>query len=143
MSPRQPLPKDPIADARGQWERRGWTEEAAPMAAVTSIMRVQQILLARTQASYNRSTRNHWDHFAAHRRQVRPAGRAGAVSPRRGLASFCRARAEGRQAHRAPHRGWRPGRCVRSQAGGPADAQDVERHGRGSRAGLSLAWARH
>lgn len=71
------------------------------------------------------------------------AGRAGAVSPRRGLASFCRARAEGRQAHRAPHRGWRPGRCVRSQAGGPADAQDVERHGRGSRAGMSLAWARH
>ena len=51
MSPRQPLPKDPIADARGQWERRGWTEEAAPMAAVTSIMRVQQILLARTQAA--------------------------------------------------------------------------------------------
>ena len=71
------------------------------------------------------------------------AGRAGAVSPRRGLASFCRARAEGRQAHRAPHRGWRPGRCVRAQAGGPADVQDVERHGRGSRAGLSLAWARH
>ena len=50
MSPRQPLPKDPIADARGHWERHGWEAEAAPMAAVTAIMRVQQILLARTQA---------------------------------------------------------------------------------------------
>ncbi|HEX8915774.1 MAG TPA: hypothetical protein VF796_25695 [Humisphaera sp.] len=27
-------------------------------------------LLARTQASYNRSTRDHWDHFAQHRRRV-------------------------------------------------------------------------
>jgi len=26
--------------------------------------------LARSQATYNRSTRDHWDHFAAHRRQV-------------------------------------------------------------------------
>jgi hypothetical protein len=27
-------------------------------------------LLAQTQAKYNRSTRDHWDHFAAHRRRV-------------------------------------------------------------------------
>lgn len=43
----QPLPRDPIADARRNWERQGWEDVAAPMAAVTSIMRAQQILLAR------------------------------------------------------------------------------------------------
>jgi DNA-binding MarR family transcriptional regulator len=38
---------DPIAEARRHWERR-WGEEPAPaMAAVTSIMRAHQILLAR------------------------------------------------------------------------------------------------
>ncbi|MEO4038359.1 MULTISPECIES: MarR family winged helix-turn-helix transcriptional regulator [Micrococcus] len=44
-----PLTKDPIAEAALNWERHGWGEVAAPMAAVTSIMRAQQILLARTQ----------------------------------------------------------------------------------------------
>ncbi|HUA95234.1 MAG TPA: MarR family transcriptional regulator [Acidimicrobiales bacterium] len=39
---------DPIAEARRQWEDHGWEDEATPMAVVTSIMRVQQILLART-----------------------------------------------------------------------------------------------
>ncbi|MDY6056092.1 MarR family transcriptional regulator [Micrococcus sp.] len=51
MSAHQPLPKDPIAEARRNWERHGWTTVAAPMAAVTSIMRVQQLLLARAQAT--------------------------------------------------------------------------------------------
>src|SRR6201994_4039229 len=38
---------DPIDEARRHWERR-WTEDAAPeMVAVTSIMRVHQILIAR------------------------------------------------------------------------------------------------
>src|SRR5215475_250025 len=41
------LPFDPIAEARRQWTER-WGEEPGPsMSAVTSIMRVQQILLAR------------------------------------------------------------------------------------------------
>ena len=41
------LPFDPIAEARRQWEER-WGQAPGPsMSAVTSIMRVQQILLAR------------------------------------------------------------------------------------------------
>jgi DNA-binding MarR family transcriptional regulator len=38
---------DPIVEARRQWEDHGWTAAAPGMAAVTSIMRVQQIFLAR------------------------------------------------------------------------------------------------
>ncbi len=38
---------DPIAEARRQWADHGWEHEAPTMAVVTSIMRVQQILLAR------------------------------------------------------------------------------------------------
>lgn len=38
---------DPIAEARRQWEEHGWTDAAAGMAAVTSIMRAQQVFLAR------------------------------------------------------------------------------------------------
>jgi DNA-binding MarR family transcriptional regulator len=38
---------DPIAEARRQWAERWGTEVTPSMAAVTSIMRVQQILLAR------------------------------------------------------------------------------------------------
>jgi DNA-binding MarR family transcriptional regulator len=42
-----PLRFDPIAEARRQWDRN-WGEEATPsMAAVTSIMRAQQIVMAR------------------------------------------------------------------------------------------------
>jgi DNA-binding MarR family transcriptional regulator len=42
-----PLPFDPIDEAQRQW-RRHWGRSAVPsMAAVTSIMRAQQILLAR------------------------------------------------------------------------------------------------
>ncbi|GAB3277640.1 MarR family transcriptional regulator [Sinomonas notoginsengisoli] len=44
-----PLPRDPIADARRNWELHGWGEVAAPMAAITAIMRTQQILMARIE----------------------------------------------------------------------------------------------
>lgn len=37
---------DLVAEARRQWERRWGPEPALPMAAVTSIMRVQQLLMA-------------------------------------------------------------------------------------------------
>lgn len=39
-------PVDLIAEARRQWERRWGSGPATPMAAVTSIMRVEQILMA-------------------------------------------------------------------------------------------------
>ncbi len=38
---------DPIAEARRHWEDRWGPDPARPMAAITSIMRVQQLLLAR------------------------------------------------------------------------------------------------
>lgn len=41
------LPFDPIAEARRHWEARGWGDAAPGMAAVTSVVRAQQILLAR------------------------------------------------------------------------------------------------
>jgi DNA-binding MarR family transcriptional regulator len=41
---------DPIAEARRQWVERGWAGAADGMAAVTSIMRVQQVLMARADA---------------------------------------------------------------------------------------------
>jgi DNA-binding MarR family transcriptional regulator len=48
MAPR--LSFDPIAEARRQWEAH-WGDDAVPaMAAVTSLMRVQQLLLARLGA---------------------------------------------------------------------------------------------
>jgi hypothetical protein len=30
-----PLPRDPIADAQRNWERHGWSDVAAPMAAIS------------------------------------------------------------------------------------------------------------
>src|SRR6478735_541042 len=42
-----PLRIDPVAEARRHWTERWGPEPARPMAAVTSIMRAQQILLAR------------------------------------------------------------------------------------------------
>jgi DNA-binding MarR family transcriptional regulator len=43
----EPLPFDPIAEASRQWDEH-WGGEATPsMAAITSIMRAQQILMAR------------------------------------------------------------------------------------------------
>lgn len=41
---------DPIELARQNWTRHGWEAAAEGMAAVTSVMRVQQILLARIDA---------------------------------------------------------------------------------------------
>jgi len=42
---------DPIALAYRNWERAGWEGAAPGMALVTSIMRVQQLLLARVEAA--------------------------------------------------------------------------------------------
>jgi DNA-binding MarR family transcriptional regulator len=44
-----PLPSDPIAEAHRQWQEHGWSDAADGMAAVTAIMRTQQILLARIE----------------------------------------------------------------------------------------------
>ena len=41
------LPFDPIEEARNQWVAHGWADAADGMAAVTSVMRAQQIFLAR------------------------------------------------------------------------------------------------
>jgi DNA-binding MarR family transcriptional regulator len=48
--PRPALDFDPIAEARRQWAAHGWEQAALGMAAVTSVMRAQQILLARIDA---------------------------------------------------------------------------------------------
>ncbi len=47
MSFPKPLPFDPIEEARRQWTAHGWADAADGMAAVTSVMRAQQIILAR------------------------------------------------------------------------------------------------
>jgi DNA-binding MarR family transcriptional regulator len=44
------LSRDPIAEAKRQWQERGWTDAAEGMAAITAVMRTQQILLARIEA---------------------------------------------------------------------------------------------
>jgi DNA-binding MarR family transcriptional regulator len=41
---------DPIAEAERQWSQHGWSDQASGMAVVTSIMRLQQIFLARADA---------------------------------------------------------------------------------------------
>ena len=41
--------RDPIAQARANWERAGWGTVAEGMVAVTSVMRAHQILLARVE----------------------------------------------------------------------------------------------
>jgi DNA-binding MarR family transcriptional regulator len=46
-----PLPRDPIADAQRNWEEHGWADVAPSMAAITAIMRTQQILLARIEGA--------------------------------------------------------------------------------------------
>jgi DNA-binding MarR family transcriptional regulator len=45
------LPRDPIAEARRNWEEHGWADVAASMAAITAVMRTQQILLARIETT--------------------------------------------------------------------------------------------
>lgn len=42
-----PLPLDPIEEAHRQWTDHGWGDVADGMAAVTSVMRAQQIMMAR------------------------------------------------------------------------------------------------
>ena len=44
------LPFDPIDQARRQWISHGWEEAADGMAAVTSVMRVHQLMLAAVEA---------------------------------------------------------------------------------------------
>lgn len=44
---RRPLPFDPIEEAARNWASAGWGDAAPGMAFVTSIMRVQQLVLAR------------------------------------------------------------------------------------------------
>ena len=44
------LPDDPIELARANWIKHGWQEAAEGMALVTSVMRVQQVFLARIEA---------------------------------------------------------------------------------------------
>ncbi|MFC5500781.1 MarR family winged helix-turn-helix transcriptional regulator [Lysinimonas soli] len=46
-----PLASDPIAEAHRQWQQHGWADAADGMAAVTSIMRAQQILSARVESA--------------------------------------------------------------------------------------------
>ncbi|MGM7666514.1 MarR family winged helix-turn-helix transcriptional regulator [Microbacterium sp. A93] len=45
-----PLQHDPVAQAHRNWVGHGWGEAADAMAAVTSLFRVQQILMARIDA---------------------------------------------------------------------------------------------
>ena len=47
----RPLPIDPLAEAKRQWLAHGWTDAADGMAVVTSVMRAQQLLLARVDAT--------------------------------------------------------------------------------------------
>ncbi|RVW08293.1 MarR family transcriptional regulator [Prescottella agglutinans] len=44
-----PLPLDPIEEAHRQWTQHGWGAVADGMAAVTSVMRAQQIMMARVE----------------------------------------------------------------------------------------------
>jgi len=41
------LPFDPIEEARRQWAEHGWQDAADGMAAVTSVMRAEQVFLSR------------------------------------------------------------------------------------------------
>lgn len=50
MAPRKPLGFDPIEEARRQWVEHGWDAAAPGMAAITSVMRAQQVYLARIDA---------------------------------------------------------------------------------------------
>lgn len=51
MARPRPLPTDPLAEAKRQWLAHGWTDAADGMAVVTSVMRAQQLLLARVDAA--------------------------------------------------------------------------------------------
>jgi DNA-binding MarR family transcriptional regulator len=43
---RKPLPFDPIDEAARQWRSHGWDDAADGMAALTSVVRAQQIMMA-------------------------------------------------------------------------------------------------
>lgn len=47
----RPLPVDPLAEAKRQWVAHGWTDAADGMTVVISVMRAQQLLLARVEAT--------------------------------------------------------------------------------------------
>ena len=49
MPAHSPLPDDPIELARANWVKHGWDDAAEGMALVTSVMRVQQVFLARIE----------------------------------------------------------------------------------------------
>ncbi|WP_337001674.1 MULTISPECIES: MarR family winged helix-turn-helix transcriptional regulator [unclassified Microbacterium] len=51
MTRTRPLPVDPLAEAKRQWIAHGWTDAADGMALVTSVMRAQQLMLARVDAA--------------------------------------------------------------------------------------------
>ncbi|MGP6170311.1 MarR family winged helix-turn-helix transcriptional regulator [Microbacterium sp. A196] len=51
MARPRPLPIDPLAEAKRQWIAHGWTDAADGMTAVISVMRAQQLLLARVDAA--------------------------------------------------------------------------------------------
>jgi DNA-binding MarR family transcriptional regulator len=44
------LPRDPIAEAKRQWQDRGWSDAAEGMAVITALVRTQQILLGRIES---------------------------------------------------------------------------------------------
>ena len=46
-----PLSSDPIAEAKRHWLSHGWQEAADGMAAVTSLMRAQQLVLGRVEST--------------------------------------------------------------------------------------------
>ena len=50
LSRSKPLNFDPIEEARRQWVHHGWEDTADGMAVVTSVMRAQQIYMARIDA---------------------------------------------------------------------------------------------
>lgn len=49
--PSNAAPEDPLEEAHRQWVAHGWGDAADGMAVVTSVMRVQQLLLARCEAA--------------------------------------------------------------------------------------------
>ncbi|MGQ7312115.1 MarR family winged helix-turn-helix transcriptional regulator [Microbacterium arabinogalactanolyticum] len=51
MARPRPLSIDPLAEAKRQWLAHGWHDAADGMAVVTSVMRAQQLLLARVDAT--------------------------------------------------------------------------------------------
>jgi DNA-binding MarR family transcriptional regulator len=50
----EPLPIDPIAEARRQWIAHDWSSAADGMTLVTSIMRAHQLMLARVETALRR-----------------------------------------------------------------------------------------